>query len=270
LDRLVRVSPLRDFPVRAFIVDDAVVNAETDGRDIYFHYGLLQAAAGDEAQIAGIMGHELGHILGNHVKSQVTRTAVNALLSAAAAGARKENANRLLQEAAGVSSAAYSRNEEKEADIIGAALAHRAGYDSEGLIRFFIFLQRLKAADGAKYAALLAPLVSNYNQAVRNYQASVYAYNTTGSPQAYASAGQWASAVNQYAAAINRVLYEYQSYLGTANPLYLSHPPDPERLRTVSLIRNKELYGGSEAWLAAQDPGIGYVYRILSARSPKD
>ena len=66
LDRLVYVSPLRGYDIRAHIISDETVNAHTDGRAIYVNMGLLKSMGGREDMLAAVMAHELAHIIANH------------------------------------------------------------------------------------------------------------------------------------------------------------------------------------------------------------
>ncbi len=269
LSRLVAVSPLQGSPVKAYLINDDVVNAESNGNSIYFHRGLLNLLGNDEIRVAGIMGHELGHIIGNHVKGQATRMTIDALLAALAQRAGKGSASQLLEQALGLGSAAYSRKAEKEADVIGAVLAHRAGYDSRGLIEFFNLAKRKQEVDLARSSRLLAPLVSSYNQSVRNFHSNVALYQKTGSRRAHDEANYWADLAGQNALSIKQVLYQYQNYLGAVNPLFLDHPPDEERVRVISLVREKELEGYSVNWLYQQDPEVYEIYETIVKRLPR-
>lgn len=269
LDRLVYVSPLRGFPIKAYLVRDDVVNAESDGKSIIFHEGIIRQMRGDETQIAGVMGHELGHIIGNHVKNLITRETTTALLSAVSSSTGNENVGQLLQGVLNLGSAAYSRGEEEEADVIGAVLAHRAGYDSEGMIKFFEMAQAKKNEDFTKASKLLVPEVSKYNQAVRTYRMNRQVYNINGDMQAFDNADHWAARARQHADSIERILSQFQNYLNTENPLYMTHPPDAQRIKVISLVRDKELNHRSIEWLRQQNSKVAFIYETIEARLPK-
>ncbi len=230
---------------------------------------MLETSGNDPTQIAGIVAHELGHIIGNHVKTRMTRTAVSGLLAALGQSTGRENANALLEQVTAVTTAGYSRQEEKEADVIGAALIHKAGWDTSGLIRYFEYAQQKKNMDLIQYQLMLTPLVTHYNSAVSNYHANLNYYNQTASAQAYYNATGWANIANRYASQINTLLAQYQNYLASTHPLYMTHPPEQQRLQTIALIRMKETNRLSEEWLAQQDAQAAYTYKIIQARSPK-
>ena len=141
LERLVYVSPLRGYPVRAALIPDSQVNASTDGTTIFVTTGLLEAFGGREDLVASVLAHELGHILGHHAADQVSRTTLldymSYLTPAFAAlpygGFYGSAAGAALREGAKVRRFSYSRLQENEADAIGVYLAMRAGYDPHGL-----------------------------------------------------------------------------------------------------------------------------------------
>ena len=121
------------------IVDDPeVVNAfATPGGHLYVFTGLL-LAADDEAEVAGVLAHEAGHVVGRHSARQM----VNAFgLQAIAALALGENPPLLAALAANIAGTgamlAHSRADEYEADVFGVRYASASGYDPRGISRFF-------------------------------------------------------------------------------------------------------------------------------------
>lgn len=119
------------------------VNAfATPGGHIYVYTGLLMAAD-NEAEVAGVMAHEAGHVAGRHIE----RAMVNAYgVQALASLALGQNPSLAKQLAASVAATgvmrAHGRSEETEADEYGARYASRAGYDPRAMITFFEKLQK--------------------------------------------------------------------------------------------------------------------------------
>jgi len=132
-----RDRPGVDFTVRV-IDDPKTVNAfATPGGYLYLYSGLL-LAADNEAEVAGVLAHEAGHVVGRHVERQM----VNAYgLQALASMAIGSNPSLAQEIAAGIASTglmrAHGRSEEIEADEYGARYAARAGYDPHAMITFF-------------------------------------------------------------------------------------------------------------------------------------
>lgn len=135
------------------VIDDPkTVNAfATPGGHLYVYSGLL-LAADNPSEIAGVLSHESGHVVGRHSARQM----VDAFgLQAVTALALGKNPGLASQVAAGVTGKglmlANSRGDETEADEYGAKYASAAGYDPRGLITFF---QKLQKQEGKTSQAL--------------------------------------------------------------------------------------------------------------------
>ncbi len=135
------------------VIDDMkTVNAfATPGGYIYVYSGLL-AEAGNEAELAGVLSHESGHVVARHSARQL----VNAYgLQAVLSLALGKNPSLLEQLAAGIGAKgamlANSRSDETEADEYGARYSSAAGYDPHGLVTFF---QKLLQKQGRESKAL--------------------------------------------------------------------------------------------------------------------
>lgn len=117
------------------VLDSPIVNAfAIPGGYVYVTRGMV-ALANDEAELAGVIGHEIGHVTAGHSALRQTRatTANIGLLAGAiglsALGVDPSLAGGLLQAAAGGALASYSRSDEIEADYLGIRYLARAGYD---------------------------------------------------------------------------------------------------------------------------------------------
>ncbi|MBG0745459.1 MAG: M48 family metalloprotease [Planktothrix agardhii KL2] len=131
--RLVQASDRPNIPYTFRVIDDSSVNAfATMGGFVYVNTGLI-AAASNEAELASVMAHEIGHIAGRHAIKQMRQAAVAAGV-ATAVGADQ---NKLVQ--IGVELALNrpkSREAEYEADRMGLATLARAGYAPRGAVDF--------------------------------------------------------------------------------------------------------------------------------------
>ncbi|NOK02964.1 MULTISPECIES: M48 family metallopeptidase [Myxococcus] len=126
------------------VIDDPkTVNAfATPGGYLYVYTGLI-LAADTEAELAGVMAHEAGHVVGRHsARAMVSQMGLQAITQAALG----QNPGTVAQIAASLVSGgtllAHGRGEEIEADEYGARYASGAGYDPRGLITFFEKLQK--------------------------------------------------------------------------------------------------------------------------------
>ncbi len=135
----------KEYPFTFTVLDSPVVNAfALPGGPTFFTRGLL-AYANDEAELAGVIGHEIGHVEARHSAEQQARsTALGGLLVLGSI------ANRRVAQYAGVLGAgaqlmllSNSREAEREADMLGVRYTARAGFDPLGVSRYMRVLDRL-------------------------------------------------------------------------------------------------------------------------------
>lgn len=137
--RLVPYSERPELEYTFQVVDDDNINAfATAGGFVYVNTGLLKAAD-NEAEVAGVMAHEIGHITGKHVLKQM-RQAVIAGGLANAAGLDRSTVIALGVEF-GIRRP-RSRSHEYDADRRGLQMAVKTGYAPSGMIAFFQKLLR--------------------------------------------------------------------------------------------------------------------------------
>ncbi len=139
--RIVSTTDQRNQPWRVTVLNSPVVNAfALPGGYVYVTRGLL-ALARNEAEVAGVLGHEVGHVIARHgVQRQSRATGVGIL--GAIAGILTQNADvaRLGQTLGGLFIADYSRDQEYEADSLGLKYLGSSGYPRMAVADF---LQRL-------------------------------------------------------------------------------------------------------------------------------
>ena len=131
--RLIPNSDRPNIPYTFQVVQDDSINAfATLGGFVYVHTGLLKAAD-NEAQVASVLGHEMGHIGGKHVLKQMRQKAIeNGVLTAS--GLNQSQAVQI-----GVQLARdlpRSRQNEFEADQRGLKTLTRTGYSQEAMVAF--------------------------------------------------------------------------------------------------------------------------------------
>jgi predicted Zn-dependent protease len=131
--------PDDDFQYTFQIVDDNAVNAfATAGGFVYINRGLM-LEADNEAELAGVMAHEIGHIVGRHAINRMREQ----ILAGGIASALGLDGDPLV--GLGVQVALFlpnSRGGELEADQLGFHNMGRAGYDQRG---FISFMQKLES-----------------------------------------------------------------------------------------------------------------------------
>jgi len=111
-------------------LDSPVENAfAIPGGYIYITRQLL-ALMNSEAELASVLGHEVGHVAARHANSRNTRSTIGALLAAGAAAVTKSDvASRVVGTGAQLYTLRYGRNQEYEADALGIRYMTAAGYD---------------------------------------------------------------------------------------------------------------------------------------------
>ena len=138
------------------LLDSDVVNAfALPGGKVFVSRGLV-AQLGDEAELACVLGHEIGHVTAEHVDERISRQMLVAGAAVAAGVAAQESDEQWVQRAvpvvAGVGASGYllkfGRDQELEADALGMRYAARAGYDPGGLVGVLEVLKAESEAAG--------------------------------------------------------------------------------------------------------------------------
>jgi predicted Zn-dependent protease len=180
--RLVASSERSDLPYTFQVVEDDSVNAfATSGGFVYVNTGLIREAE-TEAELAGVMAHEIGHIVGRHSINRMREIA----LASGVAGALGVSEDDLVN--IGVQLALFlpnSRSAEYEADELGFANMGRAGYDQQG---FITFMQKLNSGGYPEFLSSHPDPGNRVNRLQEMYNESHQADATDGTnPNVYQS-----------------------------------------------------------------------------------
>jgi len=145
-NKVVENTERPDVEYKFFVLDSPMVNAfALPGGYIYTTRGLL-ALANNEAELAGVLSHEAGHITGRHSAERYSRgvaTSLGATLIGAAIG--NAQAAQALGVGANLYLTSYSRGQENESDTLGIRYMTKAGYNPIGMSGFLSSLQAEKA-----------------------------------------------------------------------------------------------------------------------------
>ena len=176
-NRLLSVADTPRRELSFFVVQDEGVNAfALVGGHIGVHTGLLLLTQ-TESELAGVMAHEIAHILQRHQartmhgQSRATWTSLAALALAVLAARSGGSQGGQISEAAVATAGAlqiqsildYTREHEREADRVGLTMLERAGYDPRGMQSFFermLRANRLNEFKGAPSYLRTHPLTS--------------------------------------------------------------------------------------------------------------
>ncbi|WP_252271705.1 M48 family metalloprotease [Pseudomonas subflava] len=134
-ERVARNSHRSNLDYRFTVVDSPDINAfAIPGGHIYIHRGLM-AYLGSEAELAAVLGHEVGHVTARHsVRQQSQSTAWNILGQAVAIGTGVGAAGDVTNVLGSAFVRGYGRDMELEADGFGAQYLARSGYDPQAMI----------------------------------------------------------------------------------------------------------------------------------------
>jgi len=133
--RLAAVSDRSDIEYTFTVLDSPDLNAfATPGGFVYVNRGLL-AYLDSEAELAGVLGHEIGHVTARHAARQQTASVTNQVVAVTAyiltgSGELADASNMYGTELV----RGYGREHELEADGLGAQYMYQAGYDPEALL----------------------------------------------------------------------------------------------------------------------------------------
>ena len=156
--RLARVSHLPNLKWHFRVLDSPIVNAfALPGGYIYITRGIL-AYMNSEAQLAGVLGHEIGHVTARHSAEQITRSQIAGI--GLLAGAIFVDAFRpysgIAQQGMGLLFLKYSRDNETQADALGIDYSTKAGYDPREVPATYATLKRIGERAGSSLPNFLS------------------------------------------------------------------------------------------------------------------
>jgi predicted Zn-dependent protease len=130
-------------------VDSPVVNAfAVPGGYVYLTRGIL-AQLNNEAELIGVMGHEIGHIAARHTVSQQSKQQLAQLLLIGGMIASEKFAQYAQYALQGMQLLflKFSRDDERQADALGVEYSTKVGYDAHKMADFFKVLKKMSLAE---------------------------------------------------------------------------------------------------------------------------
>ncbi|HSE48765.1 MAG TPA: M48 family metalloprotease [Terriglobales bacterium] len=141
---VVEHSAAKDAPYQfqfTLLRDPETVNAfALPGGPVFITRGLLKRLE-NEAQLAGVLGHEVGHVVGRHAAEHIAKSQLaQGIVGAVAVGSsdeygRGQSAAMVAAFAAQMAQLRYGRNDELESDRLGVDFMSAAGYDPRAMLR---------------------------------------------------------------------------------------------------------------------------------------
>jgi len=140
--RLVTKAPNENkFPFTFKVVDDKAINAfALPGGPVYVNRGAIEAAD-NEAQIAGVMGHEISHVILRHGTNQASKGSLVGGLAGALGGILGGRVGQIASTGGAFAASSvllkYSRDAESQADLMGTQILYDSGYAPRAMAEFF-------------------------------------------------------------------------------------------------------------------------------------
>ncbi len=161
-------APFYRYPYRFRLVNDTAINAfALPGGPIYLNRGIVEEAD-REAEVAGVLAHEIAHVALRHGTNQASKAQLaQAPLSILGGIFGGGGVASIVTEVAGGFAAnslflRYSRDAERQADLLGAQILYDAGYDPTGMPEFF---EKLAADGGGRGAEFFSSHPNPENRA---------------------------------------------------------------------------------------------------------
>ncbi len=148
--RLAATSERPNLPWTFRVVDDPAVNAfALPGGFVYVTRGLL-AHVTSEAELAAVVGHEIGHVTARHTAAEMSKQQLIGLGLAVGSMASSQVAKYAgtANQALGILYLKFSRDDESQADQLGLRYMGRSNYDPRQMSEVMRMLEQLSAAEG--------------------------------------------------------------------------------------------------------------------------
>jgi predicted Zn-dependent protease len=146
---MAKISHRPNLPFQFKVVDSDVVNAfAIPGGYVYFTRGIM-AHLNSEAQLMGVLGHEIGHITARHSAQQYTSQTFTqlGLVIGMIAFPKFQQFGDLANTGLQLLFLKFSRNHETQSDKLGVEYSSKLGYDAHEMANFFNTLGRLSAGE---------------------------------------------------------------------------------------------------------------------------
>jgi beta-barrel assembly-enhancing protease len=146
----------RSWPYQFHVIPSADINAfALPGGSIFVNVATI-TAADNEAELAGVLAHEMSHVYMQHSAKQAPKSTAAQIIAELAGAVLPQgglgNLGRMgIQLGAGTMLMQYSRKDEAQADAVGAVIMYRAGYNPKSMADFFQKLEQKYGSGGPQF-----------------------------------------------------------------------------------------------------------------------
>jgi len=155
---MARISHRPDLPYEFKVLDSPVVNAfAVPGGFVYFTRGIM-AHFNNEAEFAGVLGHEIGHVTARHSARQYSRQMLGqvGLIAGIIVSPKFAEFADVASQGLGLLFLKYGRDAETESDRLGVEYSTQIGYDATEMADFFQTLKRLSDQSGGRLPTFMS------------------------------------------------------------------------------------------------------------------
>jgi Zn-dependent protease with chaperone function len=194
----------RSWPYQFHVIPEKDINAfALPGGPIFVNVGTV-TAADNEAELAGVIAHEMSHVYMQHSVKQASKESIAQVLLGVLGGVLPGGtagslARFGIQIGAGTMFLKYSRGDEAQADAVGAIIMYKAGYDPRAMAEFFQKLEKQGGGGGPQFLSD-HPNPGNRVAAVDKEIANWPSKNFQSNGPNFSSAKQQAAGVKAYSA----------------------------------------------------------------------
>ena len=155
-DRIVQASDRKDIAYHFAVINKNEVNAFSLPGGYVYAYTELMKAADDEEELAAAMAHEVAHVAARHSTERITQQYGYQFIAGLLLGQNPNATAKLITDLAATGGfLKYSRDDEYEADRLGAKYLYAAGYDPQAMVDFLDKLKALETSEPSKFETWL-------------------------------------------------------------------------------------------------------------------
>jgi len=264
--QLARGAEYKQFTYRFTLLNTPIVNAfALPGGYVYLSRGLL-ALASNEAEMAGVLAHEIGHVNARHTAERLSRAqmAQFGLFAGALLGLPKQ-AMQIGQSVALLSIQSFSREQELEADTLGIRYMSRAGYDPEAMVTFLSSLREHSMLE-AKMKGLPPGKVDEFNAMATHPRTAERVRKAMVSARVAGPRNPHVER-SRYLAEIDGMMFGDDPSQGVVRGTLYQHPVMRFRFRVPDGFR---MVNGKDSIVAEDGKGAAILFDVDPVKSSRD